>query len=182
MDREGDAEDVNRVVSVASKAFDEGPWPKMIVYEKSRIILCFADLLEKHTEEVASLETWDNGKPYEQAVNTEILIVVRSTPTGKIVLGLVAKSNLKLVTLELGRKSPFIGWVVLRWFPHFSVESVYDEFVEKAKAQALKRVVRNPFKKGIEQGSQVDNEQFQKILKYLRSGIESGVTLESGGE
>ena len=34
-------------------------------------------------------------------------------------------------------------------------ERVYDEFVEKAKARALKRVVGDPFKKGVEQGPQV---------------------------
>lgn len=34
-------------------------------------------------------------------------------------------------------------------------ERVYDEFVEKAKALALKRVVGDPFKKGVEQGPQV---------------------------
>lgn len=37
----------------------------------------FADLLEKHTEEIATLETWDNGKPYEQAAKIEIPMVVR---------------------------------------------------------------------------------------------------------
>lgn len=34
-------------------------------------------------------------------------------------------------------------------------ESIYDEFLEKAKAAALKRVVGDPFKKGVEQGPQV---------------------------
>lgn len=34
-------------------------------------------------------------------------------------------------------------------------ERVYDEFVEKAKARALKRVVGDPFKEGVEQGPQV---------------------------
>ena len=29
---EGDAEDVNRAVSAARKAFDEGPWPRMTAY------------------------------------------------------------------------------------------------------------------------------------------------------
>ncbi|MQL05482.1 aldehyde dehydrogenase family protein, partial [Escherichia coli] len=33
---EGDAEDINRAVSAARKAFDEGPWPKMSAYERSR--------------------------------------------------------------------------------------------------------------------------------------------------
>lgn len=39
-----------------------------------------------------------------------------------------------------------------RTFVH---ERVYDEFVEKAKARALKRVVGDPFKSGVEQGPQV---------------------------
>ncbi|XP_028075724.1 aldehyde dehydrogenase family 2 member B7, mitochondrial-like [Camellia sinensis] len=72
---EGEAEDVNQAVSAARKAFDQGPWPKMIAYERSRIMLRFADLLEKHSDHIAALETWDNGKPYEQAANEEIPLV-----------------------------------------------------------------------------------------------------------
>lgn len=49
----------------------------MYVQERSRIIFRFADLLEKHSDEVAALETWDNGKPYEQAANVEIPLVIR---------------------------------------------------------------------------------------------------------
>ena len=30
--------------------------------------------------------------------------------------------------------------------------------------------------------NQIDSEQFQKILKYIRSGVESGATLETGGD
>lgn len=36
-----------------------------------------ADILEKHNDEVAAIETWDNGKPYEQAAKVEIPMVVR---------------------------------------------------------------------------------------------------------
>ena len=39
----------------------------MIAYERSRIMLCFVDLLEKHITEVTTLETWDTGKHYKQA-------------------------------------------------------------------------------------------------------------------
>ncbi|KAF5952983.1 hypothetical protein HYC85_010927 [Camellia sinensis] len=67
-----EAEDVNQAVSAARKAFDQGPWPKMTAYERSRIMLRFADLLEKHSDHIVALETWDNGKPYEQAANEEI--------------------------------------------------------------------------------------------------------------
>ncbi|XP_058112303.1 aldehyde dehydrogenase family 2 member B7, mitochondrial-like [Magnolia sinica] len=319
---EGDSEDINRAVSAARKAFDEGPWPKMTAYERSRILLRFADLIEKHNDEIAALETWDNGKPFEQAAEVEVPMLARliryyagwadkihgltvpadgpyhvqtlhepigvagqiipwnfpllmyawkigpalacgnaivlktaeqtplsalyvskllyeaglpagvlnvvsgfgpiagaalashmdvdklaftgSTATGKIVLELSSKSNLKPVTLELGGKSPFIicedadvdqavelahfalffnqGQCCCAGSRTFVHERVYDEFVEKAKARALKRVVGDPFKKGVEQGPQIDLEQFEKIMKFIKSGIESGATLESGGE
>ncbi|CAK7348514.1 unnamed protein product [Dovyalis caffra] len=336
---EGDAEDIDIAVSAARKAFDEGPWPRMTAYERSKILLRFADLLEKHNDEIAALETWDNGKPYEQAAKIEVPMTARlfryyagwadkihgltlpadgpyhvqtlhepigvagqiipwnfpllmyawkvgpalacgntvviktaeqtplsaiyatklfheaglpdgvlnvvsgfgptagaalashmnvdklaftgSTVTGKIVLELAAKSNLKPVTLELGGKSPFIvcedadvdqavelshfalffnqGQCCCAGSRTFVHERVYDEFVEKAKARAIKRVVGDPFKGvlskalstsgattccgGAENDSlqQVDSEQFEKILRYIRSGVESGANLETGG-
>lgn len=39
---EGDAEDINRAVSAARKAFDEGPWPKMSAYVKQTFIPFFS--------------------------------------------------------------------------------------------------------------------------------------------
>ncbi|KAI5419562.1 Aldehyde dehydrogenase 2 member B7, partial [Lathyrus oleraceus] len=42
--------------------------------------------------------------------------------------------------------------------------------------------VGDPFKSGIEQGPQIDAKQFEKILRYIRSGVETGATLETGGE
>ncbi|GAA0174309.1 dehydrogenase [Lithospermum erythrorhizon] len=126
-----------------------------------------------------------------------------STETGKLILELAAKSNLKPVTLELGGKSPFIvcedadidqavelahsalffnqGQCCCAGSRTFVHEKVYDEFVAKAKTRALKRTVGDPFKSGIEQGPQIDQGQFDKILKCIRSGVESGATLETGG-
>lgn len=319
---EGDAEDINRAVAAARKAFDEGPWPRMTAYERSRILLRFADLVEKHSDELAALETWNNGKPYEQAAKSELPLFIRlfhyyagwadkihgltvpadgdyhvqtlhepigvagqiipwnfplvmfawkvgpalacgntivlktaeqtpltalfvaklfheaglppgvlnivsgfgptagaalashmdvdklaftgSTDTGKIVLELAARSNLKPVTLELGGKSPFIVCedadvdkaVELAHFALFFNqgqcccagsrtyvhERVHDEFLEKAKARAVRRVVGDPFKKGVEQGPQIDTEQFEKVLRYIRAGIKSNATLECGGD
>lgn len=319
---EGDAEDVDRAVKAARKAFDEGPWPKMTAYERSCIMLRFADLLEKHNDEIAALETWDNGKPYEQAALVEVPMVVRlfryyagwadkihgltvpadgpyhcqtlhepigvagqiipwnfpllmfawkvgpalacgnsivlksaeqtpltalyaaklfheaglppgvlnvisgygptagaaiarhmdidkvaftgSTSTGQAVLELASKSNLKPVTLELGGKSPFIvckdadvdqavelahfalffnqGQCCCAGSRTFVHESIHDEFVEKAKARCLSRVVGDPFRKGVEQGPQIDREQFNKVMGYIKSGRESGAKLVTGGD
>lgn len=48
-----------------------------MVQERQRILLRFADLVEKHNDEIAALETWDNGKPYEQAAKIEVPMFVR---------------------------------------------------------------------------------------------------------
>jgi aldehyde dehydrogenase (NAD+) len=60
---EAQAEDVNMAVKAARKAFDEGPFPRMSGFERSKILWKIADLVEKHAETFAKLETWDNGKP-----------------------------------------------------------------------------------------------------------------------
>jgi len=60
---EGDNEDVNRAVAAARAAFDNGPWRKLSPSERGRMIWRLADLIEKHGEEFAQLESLDNGKP-----------------------------------------------------------------------------------------------------------------------
>ncbi|RLN09817.1 aldehyde dehydrogenase family 2 member B7, mitochondrial-like [Panicum miliaceum] len=319
---EGDSEDIDRAVAAARRAFDEGPWPRMTAYERCRVLLRFADLIEQHADEIAALETWDNGKTLAQSAGAEVPMLARcmryyagwadkihglvvpadgahhalvlhepvgvagqiipwnfpllmfawkvgpalacgntvvlktaeqtplsalyvasllheaglpdgvlnvvsgfgptagaalcshmgvdklaftgSTGTGQIVLELAARSNLKPVTLELGGKSPFIvmddadvdqavelahhavffnqGQCCCAGSRTFVHERVYDEFVEKSKARAMKRVVGDPFRNGVEQGPQIDEEQFKKILRYVQSGVDSGATLLAGGD
>lgn len=48
---------MERAVSAARAAFDMGPWPRMTAKARGRIIYKLADLLEKHGEELALLET-----------------------------------------------------------------------------------------------------------------------------
>lgn len=60
---EGDKVDVDLAVKAARKAFDHGPWPRMSGYERGRFLNKYADLVEQHTEELAALETLENGKP-----------------------------------------------------------------------------------------------------------------------
>ncbi|MBU5253040.1 aldehyde dehydrogenase family protein [Lysinibacillus capsici] len=68
---EAQAEDINVAVLAAQKAFD-GEWSFMEAAERSRIIYKFADLLEEHREELAQLESLDNGKPYETALADDV--------------------------------------------------------------------------------------------------------------
>src|ERR1700749_317493 len=53
---EGDAEDINRAVAAARKAF-EGPWSKFKPYERQHLLLKLADLVEKNFDELSTLDT-----------------------------------------------------------------------------------------------------------------------------
>ena len=59
---EGDAEDINRAVAAARKAF-EGPWSKVKPFERQAILLRLADLVEKNFDELSALDTLDMGAP-----------------------------------------------------------------------------------------------------------------------
>lgn len=65
--QEAQPEDVELAVKSARNAFDNGPWRRMAAYERGRIMSKFADLVEKNVEELAALETLDNGKPLSSA-------------------------------------------------------------------------------------------------------------------
>jgi aldehyde dehydrogenase (NAD+) len=69
---EGDREDVDRAVKAARKAFETGPWRKMSARERGRYLYRLADLIEKHIDELAALETLDNGKPISDSRNADL--------------------------------------------------------------------------------------------------------------
>ena len=60
---EGDREDVERAVRAARRAFESGPWPELTASERGRLLWKLADLLEARADELAELESLDNGKP-----------------------------------------------------------------------------------------------------------------------
>jgi aldehyde dehydrogenase (NAD+) len=127
-----------------------------------------------------------------------------STEVGRLVMEAAAKSNLKRVTLELGGKSPNIvfadtdvdeaveGAHFGLFFNHgqcccagsrvFVEEKIYDQFVEKSGARAKNRTVGDPFDPKTEQGPQVDDTQFDKVMGYIESGRSEGAKLVCGGE
>ncbi|MGH8932393.1 MAG: aldehyde dehydrogenase family protein, partial [Egibacteraceae bacterium] len=59
----GGAEDIDRAVRAARKAFEEGPWSTMTASARGRIVWKIGDLLLERLEEFAQLESLDNGKP-----------------------------------------------------------------------------------------------------------------------
>uniref|UniRef100_A0A8B9NMB9 retinal dehydrogenase n=1 Tax=Accipiter nisus TaxID=211598 RepID=A0A8B9NMB9_9AVES len=126
-----------------------------------------------------------------------------STKVGKLIKEAASKSNLKRVTLELGGKNPCIvcadadldlavecahqgvffnqGQCCTAASRVFVEEQIYPEFVKRSVEYAKKRLVGDPFDARTEQGPQIDQKQFDKILELIESGKKEGAKLECGG-
>jgi aldehyde dehydrogenase (NAD+) len=318
---ESDAADVDKAVSAARAAFEKGAWRKMTASQRGILMNKFADLVEKHADELAQLEALDNGKPAHIARVADLPLTVAcyryyagwadkihgktipvngpyfsytkheavgvvgqiipwnfpllmqawklgpalaagctvvmkpaeqtpltalrvgelimeagfpegvvnllpgygptagaalarhmdvdkvaftgSTEVGHLIMKAAAETNLKRVTLELGGKSPNIvfadanmdeaiegshqalffnqGQCCCAGSRLFVEEKCYDEFVEKSVARAKKRTVGSPFDKNTEQGPQVDQDQFNKVMSYIDSGKREKANLATGG-
>jgi len=318
---EADAADVDKAVEAARAAFEGKAWRKMSASERGRLIHRLADLIETNADELASLESLDNGKPVSVAkavdvaktvacyryfagwadkvqgktipINGDFFCYTRhepvgvvgqiipwnfpmlmqawklapalatgntvvmkpaeqtplsalrigelileagfpegvvnllpgfgptagaaiarhmdvdkvaftgSTEVGHLIMEAAARSNLKRVTLELGGKSPNIVFADTDldqavegahsglFFNHgqcccagsrvFVEDKVYEQFVEKSAARARKRRVGDPFDPGTEQGPQVDQSQFDRVMGYIESGRNEGARLVCGG-
>jgi phenylacetaldehyde dehydrogenase len=71
-----DKADVDRAVAAARRAFDDGVWAKVSPSQKSRMMWRIADLIERDLEELAELESIDNGKPYAVARVADLPLAV----------------------------------------------------------------------------------------------------------
>src|SRR5437763_10293588 len=74
---EGDKADVDLAVKAARKAFEEGPWPKMSASERGRLLHRLADLIEQNKEDLAALETLDNGKPLRDSLAADLPLTIK---------------------------------------------------------------------------------------------------------
>ncbi|OZM58178.1 betaine-aldehyde dehydrogenase [Lottiidibacillus patelloidae] len=126
-----------------------------------------------------------------------------STPTGKDIMA-KASETLKRVTLELGGKSPSIIFddadldaavdgslfgifyntgqsceARSRLYVH---EDIYDAFMEKFVEKTKKLVLGNPFDKGTHVGAIISQAQLDVIDGYVKSAIEEGATVVTGGK
>ncbi len=318
---EADAPDVDKAVEAARKAFNNGEWRQMSATRRGELLYKLADLIEKNIDELARLETLDNGKPLHDSYddlklvigcyryyagwadkvqgktipingpyfcytrhepvgvvgqiipwnfpllmqawklgpalatgNTVVMKTAEQTPlsalrvgeliieagfpagvvnilsgygptagaaiahhmdvdklaftgsteVGHLVMEAAAKSNLKRVTLELGGKSPNIVFadadmdVAIQGAHHslffnqgqccnagsrlFVEEKCYDEFVAKSVEKARQRVVGDPFDPNTQQGPQVDQDQFDKVMSYIEAGMRDGAQMLCGGQ
>jgi aldehyde dehydrogenase (NAD+) len=127
-----------------------------------------------------------------------------STEVGRLIMEAAAKSNLKRVGLELGGKNPNIvfadadldeaiegahfglffnqGQACTAGSRVFVEQTIYDQFVEKSGIRASIRIVGDPFDPRTEQGPQIDQAQFDKVMGYIESGQSEGAKLVCGGK
>lgn len=317
---EGDAADVDRAAKAARKAFDSGPWSRMDARDRGRLMYRLADLIEEEIDELAALESLDNGKPVKDARAADLPLVVdclryyagfadkihgqtipvrgnyfsytRREPVGVAgqiipwnfpmlmvawkwgpalaagctivmkpaeqtpltclrmaqlaqeagipdgVINVVpgygptagaavvkhpmidkvaftgehrtaqiimrdAAESLKRLTFELGGKSPNViladadlekaaagtnfglffnqGQCCCAGSRVYVEDKVHDEFVERLTALAASRRLGNPLSHDTDQGPQVDQAQFDKILSYIDKGNQEGAQCRTGG-
>ncbi|KAG5969630.1 hypothetical protein E4U55_002038, partial [Claviceps digitariae] len=127
-----------------------------------------------------------------------------STLVGRKIMEAAAKSNLKNVTLELGGKSPnvifndadidqAVNWAVHGLFWNhgqaccagsriFVQSGIYDEFLKRFTAKAAAIRVGDPFGVEVDQGPQVSQIQYDRIMGYIDSGKADGATVHLGGK
>ncbi|RMZ86896.1 hypothetical protein DV736_g5878, partial [Chaetothyriales sp. CBS 134916] len=66
------ADDVDKAVKAARTALSHPSWSEISNTERGALMYKLADLVEEHTEILATLETWDNGKPYTVARDEDL--------------------------------------------------------------------------------------------------------------
>ena len=77
----GQAEDIDRAVRAARKAFDDGlRWRRMNASDRGRMIWKISELIEENADELAMLETLDNGKPFAIARAADVRARRRPVP------------------------------------------------------------------------------------------------------
>ena len=73
---EGEKPDIDKAVKAARRAFEKGPWKKMSARERGKCLNRLAQLVEDNIQELAALETLDNGKPIRDSLAADLPLTV----------------------------------------------------------------------------------------------------------
>ncbi|OCU00875.1 aldehyde dehydrogenase X, mitochondrial [Xenopus laevis] len=144
------------------------------------------------------------GAAIAEHMDVDKIAFTGSTEVGRMIQKAAGSTNLKRVTLELGGKSPCIvmadadleqaveqchealffnmGQCCAAGSRTFVEETIYREFLERIVEKAKLRKVGNPFDLDTQHGPQINKEQFDKILAYIKSGKTEGAKLMCGGD
>lgn len=94
------AEDVGRAVDAAHDCFESRAWQRMRPLDRGRLLEKLADLIERDADELANLESWDNGKPIGVSRNIDLAFTMDAL---RYYSGWASKSPGEYISL-----SPFI--------------------------------------------------------------------------
>jgi len=106
---EGDREDIDRAVKAARAALETGPWSKMSPAGRGKLIWKLADLIEKHQEEFAQLESLDNGKPLKISRIADLPLTIEHM---RYYAGWATKIEGNTIPLTLAEPSKFLAYTV----------------------------------------------------------------------
>jgi phenylacetaldehyde dehydrogenase len=106
---EGDREDIDRAVKAARAAFETGPWSRTSPADRGKMIWRLADLVEKHLEEFAQIESLDNGKPLKIARVADVPLTIEHM---RYYAGWATKIEGNTIPLILQRPSKYLAYTV----------------------------------------------------------------------
>ena len=144
------------------------------------------------------------GEALARHMDVDKISFTGSIRTARALLKASAESNLKRLSLELGGKSPNIifgdadmdaalksafwgifankGEVCSAGSRLLLEERIHDQFLDRLVAMARNLKVGDPLDPATEMGSQISAAQLERILDYIRSGVEQGAQVLCGGE
>lgn len=95
---EAGAADVSLAVAAARRAFEDGEWATMKPTERAKLLWRLSDLMEAHADELAELESLDNGKPVTVARAADIPFAVE---TFRYMAGWVTKVHGQTINISM---------------------------------------------------------------------------------
>ncbi|KAJ7682537.1 aldehyde dehydrogenase [Mycena polygramma] len=146
------------------------------------------------------------GRAISEHMDIAKVAFTGSTLVGRKILEASARSNMKVVTLELGGKSPTVvfddcdidqavKWTAIAMYANmgqscvagsriFVQEGIYTQFMGKFTAivKGLGQATGDPFALSTQHGPQVSKVQFDRIMGYIESGKAEGATVHLGGD
>jgi 4-(gamma-glutamylamino)butanal dehydrogenase len=160
------AADVDLAVAKARAAFEDGRWRNLPPSHRKSILLKFADLLEQHAHELATMESLDSGKPIRECQNTDVpetihtirwhaelidKIYDNTAPVGANALALVVREPVGVVGLVLPWNFPLL---MLAWKIGPSLAAGCSIVVKPAKETTLTalRVAELAYEAGVPSG------------------------------
>ncbi|KAJ4000139.1 aldehyde dehydrogenase [Lentinula boryana] len=144
------------------------------------------------------------GSAISSHMDIDKIAFTGSTLTGRKVMEAASKSNLKNITLELGGKSPNIIFndadvdQAVNWACHgiffaqgqicfagsriYVQSGIYDEFLAKFTARSKMHKIGDPFGADSYQGPQISSTQTERVMGYIKSGVDQGAKVHLGGQ